>query len=136
MAVEFNKLVQTGNVLEYIEKFEELKAVLLCKNSHLDESYFVSSFISRLKWGLKPMVRLMRPNTLGDAIEIAQFREQTVDQIIKKHDSQGRVGNGGNNEWLPGYKKNGTYQSDVKTGGEKKTVNTASMFKKISLYEK
>lgn len=83
--VVFNKLVQTGNVLKSIEKFEELKAVLLCKNSHLDESYFVSSFISGLKWGLKSMVRLTRPNTLDDAIEIAQFQEQTVDQIIKKN---------------------------------------------------
>lgn len=44
---EFNKLVQSGTVMEYVEKFEELKFVLLCKNSHLGESYFVSRKNSR-----------------------------------------------------------------------------------------
>ena len=46
---EFNKLVQGGSVLEYVEKFEELKSVLLCRNPQLDGKYFISSFISRLE---------------------------------------------------------------------------------------
>lgn len=53
---EFNKLVQLGSLSEYIDKSEELKSVLLCKNPYLDESYFVSSFISGLRGELKPMV--------------------------------------------------------------------------------
>ncbi|KAF5203421.1 hypothetical protein FRX31_006991 [Thalictrum thalictroides] len=46
---EFNKLLQTGSILEYQEKFEELQALVLLKNKNLDEGYFVDSFISGLK---------------------------------------------------------------------------------------
>lgn len=85
---EFNKLAQNGTVLEYVERFEELKSVVLSRNPHLDEIYFISSFISRLKGELKPMVRLMKPRTLLDAIEIAQYQEQIVEILVKKADSK------------------------------------------------
>ena len=85
---EFNKLAQNGTVLEYVERFEELKSVVLSRNPHLDEIYFISSFISRLKGELKPMVRLMKPRTLLDAIEIAQYQEHTVEILVKKADSK------------------------------------------------
>ncbi|WOH05166.1 hypothetical protein DCAR_0624580 [Daucus carota subsp. sativus] len=123
---EFNKLVQEGSVMEYIDRFEELKAVLLCRNANLDESYFVSSFISGLKGELKPMVRLMKPTSLSDAIDIAQLQEQTVDLIVKKHGSKEKWGN---------TKKPETNQQEVKNlsnGGDKKPISTTSMFKKIS----
>ncbi|KAF5195210.1 hypothetical protein FRX31_015203, partial [Thalictrum thalictroides] len=45
---EFNKLQQTGSVMEYQEKFEDLQALVLIKNNKLDEGYFVDSFISGL----------------------------------------------------------------------------------------
>lgn len=43
---ESNKLFQTDSVLEYQNKFEDLRALLLYKDPRLTESYFVSSFIS------------------------------------------------------------------------------------------
>ena len=85
---EFNKLTQNGTVLDYVERFEELKSVVVSRNSHLDEKYFISSFISGLKGELRPMVRLMKPGTLLDAIEIAQYQEQTVDILVKKSDTK------------------------------------------------
>ena len=81
-------MAQNGTVLEYVERFEELKSVVLSRNPHLDEIYFISSFISRLKGELKPMVRLMKPRTLLDAIEIAQYQEHTVEILVKKADSK------------------------------------------------
>lgn len=83
---EFNKLSQTGSLLDYIERFEELKSLIICKNTKLGEDYFIFSFISGLKAELKPMVRLMKPQILLDAMEIAQFQEQTIDVLVKKHD--------------------------------------------------
>lgn len=72
---EFNMLVQTDSVLEYQEKFEELRSLLLCRDPRFYEQYFISSFISRLKEELRPMVRLMKPQSLLEAFEVAQLQE-------------------------------------------------------------
>ncbi|KAF5187388.1 hypothetical protein FRX31_023020 [Thalictrum thalictroides] len=55
---EFNKLLQTGSVLEYQEKFEELQALVLLKNKNLDEGYFVNSFISGHKAEIRSSVQM------------------------------------------------------------------------------
>ena len=52
---------------EYEEKFEELKTLMLIRNPKLDEEYFVSSFISGLKEEIKPMVKMVKPQTLSKA---------------------------------------------------------------------
>ncbi|XP_017233152.1 uncharacterized protein LOC108207202 [Daucus carota subsp. sativus] len=126
---EFNKLVQGGPVLEYVEKFEELKSVLLCRNPQLDEKYFISSFISRLKSELKPMVRLMKPANLLDSIEVAQLQEQTVELMVKMHEIK-KMSSTINVKWGTTGKK-----GDVKIVEEKKEGNIKENFKKISLEE-
>ncbi|KAF5184198.1 hypothetical protein FRX31_026215, partial [Thalictrum thalictroides] len=50
---DFNKLKQVTTVIDYQDKFEELKALLLLENKHLTEKYFVDSFISGLKDEIK-----------------------------------------------------------------------------------
>ncbi|XP_063942971.1 uncharacterized protein LOC108207610 [Daucus carota subsp. sativus] len=124
---EFNKLVQTSSVIEYIEKFEELKAVLLSRNPHLDEKYFISSFISGLKMELKPMVRLMKPMTLMDAVEIAQYQEQTVEIMCKKSEVKKSVVSI-NTKWSTNDKKGETNVVAEKKEGE----SVKDKFKKIS----
>ena len=61
---EFNKLQQKGSVKEYEEKFEKLKTLMLIRNPRLDESYFVSSFISGLKNEIKTMAKMFKPQAL------------------------------------------------------------------------
>ena len=124
---EFNKLVQTSSVLEYVEKFEELKAVLLNRNPHLDEKYFISSFISGLKIELKPMVRLMKPMTLMDAVEIAQYQEQTVEIMCKKSEVKKSLVSI-NTKWSTNDKKGETNVVAEKKEGE----SVKDKFKKIS----
>lgn len=68
---EFNKLQQEGSIREYLKKFEELRALMLLKDHHLTESYFISSFISGVKEKIKPMLRLLKPSSLIEAFEIA-----------------------------------------------------------------
>nr|XP_027097511.1 uncharacterized protein LOC113717062 [Coffea arabica] len=75
---EFNKLQQIGNVEDYQEKFEELKALMMMKNRNLDEKYFISSFISGLKEEIKPMIKMLKPLTLTDAFELAQWQEYSL----------------------------------------------------------
>ena len=43
-----NKLKQEDSVMEYVVKFEKLKALVLNSHPTLTESYFVTSFISGL----------------------------------------------------------------------------------------
>lgn len=64
---EFNKLQQKGSLVEYQEQFEELRSLMMGKNPHLSESYFVSSFISGLKVEIKPMLHLLKPITFQRA---------------------------------------------------------------------
>ncbi|XP_027156574.1 uncharacterized protein LOC113757594 [Coffea eugenioides] len=75
---EFNKLHQTSTVKNYQEKFEELSSLMLVRDPHLSESYFVSSFISGIKEEIRPMVKMLKPNTLIEAFEIAEWQEQSL----------------------------------------------------------
>ena len=75
---EFNKLHQTSTVKDYQERFEELSSLMLVRDPHLSESYFVSSFISGIKEEIRPMVKMLKPNTLIEAFEIAEWQEQSL----------------------------------------------------------
>nr|XP_027064416.1 uncharacterized protein LOC113690623 [Coffea arabica] len=88
---EFNKLQQKGTVEEYEEKFEELKTLMLIRNPKLDESYFVSSFISGLKDEIKTMVKMFKPHTLPKAFEIAELQENALETQSKQFKSQARL---------------------------------------------
>lgn len=123
---EFNKLAQTASVLDYVEKFKEMKYVLLCRNPHLDEKYFISSFVSGLKLELKPKVRLMKPSTLLDAIEIAQYQEQAVEIMMKKQEVKKSVVSI-NTKWSANDKK-----GETSVIAEKKEGGVKDNFKKIS----
>lgn len=57
---ELNKL-QEGLVIEYLVKFEKLKALVLNSHPTLTESYFVLSFISGLDDVLWPTVKMRYP---------------------------------------------------------------------------
>jgi len=61
---DFSKVQQNGALDEYLEKFEELKAVMLQRTPALPDVFFVDSFISGLKPQLKPFVKALNPNTL------------------------------------------------------------------------
>ena len=72
---EFNKLQQVGIVEAYQERFEELKTLMLIKNPNLSEEYYISSFTNGLKEEIKPMVKMLKPNTLSRVVEVAYLQE-------------------------------------------------------------
>ena len=57
---------------------------MLLKNLHLDESHYISSFVSGLKDDNKPMVKMLKPNTLPKIFEVAQLQEHSV-ELKNKH---------------------------------------------------
>ena len=67
---EFNKLRQIGSVASYLWRFEELRSYMVIHNHHLSKAYFVSNFMSGLSDELRPMVKMMKPQTVEQS-----FRE-------------------------------------------------------------
>ena len=88
---EFNKLQQKGTVEEYEEKFEEFKTPMLTRNPKLDESYFVSSFVSGLKEEIKPMIEMFKPQTVAKPFEVAELQESYLDTQSKQSKPSHRI---------------------------------------------
>ncbi|XP_074299627.1 uncharacterized protein LOC141630768 [Silene latifolia] len=68
----FNKLVQTSSITQYIDEFEQLKGLMQQKNPLLPDNFFLDSFIGGLKPTIKPFVRAFKPTNMADAIEFAR----------------------------------------------------------------
>lgn len=56
-------------MLEYQEKFEELKSLMVKYNPGLSEIYFISSFISGLNEEVRQVVTMFRPDSLLQVFE-------------------------------------------------------------------
>ncbi|XP_027127810.1 uncharacterized protein [Coffea arabica] len=85
---EFNKLMKTGSVTEYLEKFEQLKSMVMLSLPDQPDSYYKSYFFSGLKKEIVSMVRMTRPLTLADTIEAAKLQERNLEAIRK---TQGKM---------------------------------------------
>ena len=81
---EFKMLKQTGTVTEYLDEFEELRALLWTIQPHLTEQYFVSNFVSGLKGELRSMVKMMLLASVRQAAEKARLQELTLEAIFRK----------------------------------------------------
>ena len=85
---EFNKLMQTGSVSEYLERFEQLKSIVMVTLPGQPDSYYKSCFLSGLKEEIVNMVRMTRPLTLADTIETAKLQEKNLEALRK---TQGKM---------------------------------------------
>ena len=82
---EFNKLTHEGGIEEYVERFEELKSLMHSLNSLLPESYYISSFISGLKEDIKPMLKILKPETLMKNFDQAKWQEESNTVLARKN---------------------------------------------------
>ncbi|KAK6150015.1 hypothetical protein DH2020_017540 [Rehmannia glutinosa] len=70
---EFNKLKQPGSYVEYVEKFEELRAcMMLINNGDYSEDYFIASFISGLSEEVQSFLTMFEPTTLQQTIDLGR----------------------------------------------------------------
>lgn len=82
---EFNKLRQVGTYSDYVNKFEELRACMLLKNKGCcPEEYLIASFISGLSEEIQSFVRMFKPTTLEQTIELGKNQLQTMEALTKK----------------------------------------------------
>lgn len=65
---DFSVFKQSGAVVEFTDKFEEFKSLLLQAYPYLIDEYFMENYIARLKQGLRCFVRTTKTRALEDAI--------------------------------------------------------------------
>nr|XP_027102942.1 uncharacterized protein LOC113724214 [Coffea arabica] len=82
---EFNKLMQSGSVADYLDKFEMLKSLVMSSLPHLQDSYYKACFLSGLKEEIVTMVKMAKPKTLADAIDAAKLQERNLRALQKIH---------------------------------------------------
>jgi hypothetical protein len=74
----FHHLKQTSSVVEYIQKYEELMALMQMEYPRLIEAYFISSFIACLKDGIKHYLVPHSPQPLFDTYWQAMEHEKEI----------------------------------------------------------
>ncbi|XP_021765492.1 uncharacterized protein LOC110730018 [Chenopodium quinoa] len=75
---QFNKLQQDDNLEDYIDKFEDLRSVLLQNGHCLSEEYILECFVGGLKFAIKPFVRAFNPSSITEAVGYARLQEEQL----------------------------------------------------------
>jgi hypothetical protein len=75
-------LKQTSSVIHYIQKFEEMMALMQMDYPGLTKQYFVSTFIAGLRDGIKHYLIPHNPQTLSDTYWKAKELEKGI--LVKK----------------------------------------------------
>lgn len=83
----FNNLKQKGSAEEYRLIFEDLKTQVMQLDLNWTEEYIIRCFIGGLKENLKWTVKMLRPQTLSQAIILAKHQENTANQFQQEIDS-------------------------------------------------
>jgi hypothetical protein len=78
----FHHIKQTTSVTDYIQRFEEVLALMQMDYPNLNETYFVSSFIGGLRDGIKHYLILHSPQNLSEAYWNAKELEKDI--LVKK----------------------------------------------------
>lgn len=81
---EFSKMRQADSVEHYTASFEDKRYDMIQSYPHLDEAFFVSSYISGLKEELRPMLKMMTPTTLNQAYNQARLQEWSLETLVKR----------------------------------------------------
>lgn len=58
---EFGRITQTSSVEEYIDKYQELRSIIMNQMSQVTMQYYVSVFVNGLKEELIYLVKMFRP---------------------------------------------------------------------------
>ena len=84
VVAELTQLRQTGTVLEFQAKFEELMARVLEKWPLLDEGIFTDIFMGGLKIEPRDSINMHHPKTLDAAIRLARLQESVFNNLMPK----------------------------------------------------
>lgn len=78
---QFNRLRQTGIVLAYVEKFNELMHGMHAHHPSWNTHFYVTQFIDGLRGEIRAVILLHRPADLDTAVELACLQEEVLDAV-------------------------------------------------------
>uniref|UniRef100_A0ACD5V793 Uncharacterized protein n=1 Tax=Avena sativa TaxID=4498 RepID=A0ACD5V793_AVESA len=78
---QFNRLQQTGTVVEYASKFNTLMHNLTAHHNSWEPSFFVTHFIDGLHRDIRAAVVLHRPLDLPTAVDLAILQEEVIESF-------------------------------------------------------
>lgn len=81
---QFNRLRQTGTVLAYAEKFNDLMHGLHAHHPSWNPEFFVTQFVDRLKAEIRAAVIMHRPSDLDTAEDLACLQEEVLEYSRKE----------------------------------------------------
>uniref|UniRef100_A0A0A8XT76 Retrotransposon gag domain-containing protein n=1 Tax=Arundo donax TaxID=35708 RepID=A0A0A8XT76_ARUDO len=76
---QFANLKQTGSVLDYTEKFNDLMDTLVAHHQSWEPMYFVTQFLDGLRDEIRIAVVLHRPKDLDTAVSLACMQEELLE---------------------------------------------------------
>lgn len=79
MVAELSQLRQTGTVVEFQARFEQLKSRVLKTWPDLDDGLLTNWFMGGLKKELRDSVQMQFPHSLNKAITLARLQESVFD---------------------------------------------------------
>ncbi|KAH6783568.1 hypothetical protein C2S52_008527 [Perilla frutescens var. hirtella] len=83
--MELNKLKHTGNYMDYVNRFKELRECLLrCNMEAYSEVYFVACFLSGLSDELRAAVLIFNPTTLEQVPKLGKSQLITLEATTQK----------------------------------------------------
>ncbi len=123
--------MQQGTVEEYQEQFEDLRSKLLSTESQFASDYFLSSFLSGLKEEVRTTVKMMKPNSLMQAFELAKLQEQNLAAVTRRNKQWFRTQGGatqplnskGGISAMPGRAADATRSNPHRTAAERPPLN-------------
>ncbi|KAH6806298.1 hypothetical protein C2S51_031129 [Perilla frutescens var. frutescens] len=82
---EFNQLKHTGDYMEYVARFEELKeSMLMFGQGIFTETYFMASFLTGLSEDMRVAINLFSPTSLEQIVELGKNHLIIKNSITKK----------------------------------------------------
>lgn len=82
---KFWSIEQIGDmdVEQYLERFEEAMSAMVSAYPGLQETFYVSCFVTGLKPDIKAIVGIKSPTTIIDAFEVAKLQEKYLTALYK-----------------------------------------------------
>ncbi|XP_037416836.1 uncharacterized protein LOC119279846 [Triticum dicoccoides] len=82
---QFNRLKQTGTIVEYVEQFTQIMHHLLAHHTSWDPAFFVTQFMEGLQHEIRSVVVLHHPQTLDTAVDLACLQEEVMEAFRREH---------------------------------------------------
>ena len=84
MLRQLDALKQSGSVIVYQHRFEELAHGIILYNPAFDDTYLVTRFLGGLREEIRSAITLHRPKDVNTTSALALLQEEELENALKK----------------------------------------------------